>query len=64
MITQKELEEIGFNKINDSEFADAAWNYMFNIKTQNLYATDEINEPEFLCRVTKIEKLKELINII
>lgn len=64
MITIEEIESIGFREINSGNFCTIDFEYEFNIRTQELWSiNDGFGEPTFLCRVTKIEKLQELIDL-
>lgn len=65
MITREELKEIDYtSKDNTHYHLFGEWEYEFNIKTQELWnINDGVGEPIFLCRVTEIEKLKELLEL-
>ena len=66
MITKEQLNSIDYVSKDETEYMNPCdWDYLFNIKTQELWSlSDGLNEPEFLCRVTNFEKLKDLLNII
>lgn len=66
MVTKEQLNSIDYTSKDETEYMKyGVWEYLFNIKTQELWSlNDGLNEPEFLCRVTSFEKLKDLINII
>ena len=66
MITKEQLNSISYTSIDETEYVDIeSWDYMFNIKTQELwFINDGVDEPELLCRITNFEKLKDLLNII
>jgi len=65
MITKEELHSIGYNSVDNTLFNIAGeWEYEFNIKTQELWhINDGIGEPEFICKVTNFEKLKEFLEM-
>lgn len=65
MITKEELNAIDYtSKDNTRYHLFGEWEYEFNIKTQELFnINDGVGEPVFLCRVTEIEKLKELLEL-
>jgi len=66
MITKEQLNEIDFVSIDGTEYFDVPiWDAMFNIKTQTLFSHNEVNgETEEICKVTDIEKLKELYDLL
>jgi hypothetical protein len=66
MITKDELNSIGYvSNDNSSYVVPGEWEYEFNIKTQELWhINDGFGDPEFLCKVTDFEKLKDLLNIL
>lgn len=64
MITKEHLKEIDFFSNDETEYFGDNWQYMFNIKSQQLWNfNDGFGEPDFLCKVTDFEKLKELLNL-
>ena len=66
MITKEELNSIDYVSEDGTEYVcPGDWEYMFNIKTQELWnINDGFGEPEILCRVTNIDKLKDLLQIL
>lgn len=66
VITKEQLNSIDYVSKDETEYViPGDWDYLFNIKTQELwFINDGVDDPEFLCRVTDFEKLKELLNII
>lgn len=64
MISKEQLESIGFSTEDNTLYYDAPnWDFEYNIKTQELFSFNELDgETEFLCRVTDINKLEELID--
>lgn len=66
MITREQLNSIDYTSKDGTEyFIFGSLEYMFNIKTQQLWHTnDGVGEPEFLCVVMDFEKLKELLDIL
>lgn len=66
MITKEQLNSIDYVSNDETLYTiPGDWDYEFNIKTQELWSiNDGIGEPEFLCKVTDFEKLKDLLNII
>lgn len=65
MITKENLNSIDFTSIDTTFYYNDGWEYGFNIKTQELwYINDGFGEEEFLCRVTKFDELKELLEIL
>lgn len=64
MITKENLREIDFFSRDETEYFGDNWQYMFNIKSQELWNfNDGFGEPDLLCKVTDFEKLKELITL-
>lgn len=64
MITKENLKEIDFFSRDETEYFGDNWQYMFNIKSQELWNfNDGFGEPDLLCKVTDFEKLKELLNL-
>jgi hypothetical protein len=63
MILKEELETVGFHLIDSHyEYVHNSWEYMFNIKTQQLFAiNDGYGDPELLCIITNFEELKKLL---
>ena len=66
MITKEQLNSIDYVSHKGTLFTiPGNWEYEYNIKTQELWSiNDGFGEPEFLCRVTDFEKLKELLNVL
>ena len=65
MITKENLNSIGFVSVDSTLYCDDGWEHEFNIKNQELwYINDGYGEPEFLCRITKFDGLKELLEIL
>ncbi len=66
MITKEQLNSIDYVSNDSTSYViPGSWEYEFNIKTQELWSiNDGLGEPEFLCRVTDFEKLKELLEIL
>ena len=64
MITKEELNSIGYRSTNETEYYDlGTCDYLFNIKTQELFYIEDGMCNDFMCRVTDFEKLKEFIKI-
>ncbi len=66
MITKEQLNSIDYLSNDNTHYViPGNWEYEFNIKKQELWCiNDGFGEPEFLCRVTDFEKLKELLDIL
>lgn len=66
MITKEQLNSIDYVSNDNTNYViPGHWEYEFNIKKQELWCiNDGFGEPEFLCRVTDFEKLKELLDIL
>jgi hypothetical protein len=62
MITKEQLESLGFETTDNTEYYDwGNFSVMYNIKTQTLFEHCEVNGVgEELTRITKIEELKEI----
>jgi len=64
MISKNNINSIGYTYSNDGYkySVPGNWEYEFNIKTQELWhINDGIGDPEFICKITNFEKLKELL---
>ncbi len=67
MITREQLATIDYTYSRDgARFSIAGeWEYEFNVKTQELWnINDGFGEPEFICKVTDFEKLKDLLDVL
>lgn len=65
MITKEQLATIDYTYSEDGyKFSVAGeWEYQFNVKTQELWnINDGVGEPEFICKITDFEKLKDLLD--
>ena len=65
-ITKAQLEAIGFRSKDATLYYDVGdWDYEYNIKTQELFSHCEVDGvTELITRVTSIEKLEELIELL
>jgi len=61
MVTKEQLEFCNFNQINGHEFLHDSHDFLFNIKTQELFFTDDGMCEELICKIKDIEHLKEVI---
>lgn len=62
MITKKDLEDNNFRSLEGHIYYYKMDDYCFDIKTQSLYEFNEnTGEEEFLCHITNVDKLKDLI---
>jgi len=65
MITKAQLEENGFRSLGGHIYYYDVYDFCFNIRTQSIYAINELDgEEEFLCKVTDVNKLKDLMETI
>jgi len=64
MINKEQLNSINFISDDGTYYYDkGTFDYQYNIKNQELwYYNDGYGDEEFMCRVTDIEELKNLIN--
>jgi len=62
MITKGDLEGNNFRSLGGHIYYYKLYEYCFDIKTQSLYEFNEkTGEKEFLCHITNVDKLKDLI---
>lgn len=65
MITQSQLNSIGYFICgNQYEFFNGSFDYLFNIRTQDLWSiNDGVGEPEFVCKCVDIKELIKLLKL-
>ncbi len=65
MITKENLNSIDFTSIDHTLYYDEGWDYEFNIKNQELwYVNDGFGDPEFICKITHFDELKEMLKLL
>lgn len=65
MITKAQLEENSFRNLGGDLYYYGTYDYCFDIKTQELFVFNEkTGDMGFLCRITDINKLNDLIGFL
>jgi len=65
MITQSQLEDNGFRSLGGHTYYYGAYDYCFDIKTQELSIFNETTgDKDFLCHISDIDKLNNLIGFL